>query len=246
MGSTNSQENNLTLTVQEEHAVQPIDPANDLLLPKSSNSNITFQRLNYNDHQQVRALCEVWSDAFDDKRDRCKIPREQDIKHNIDIIEKYKINDINKLNGICIAIDERKEVIGGIMISLYGQMGNLQFPGNCRHECREGEAYIDWIGVHEDARGKGVGNGLLQFSENYAADNDCTFMSLHVVKGNRAKGLYERTGYEVIADSKSCGEQERTGCLMTRCCSNCVAWLLLGYCGIELMHKQIAVDLVCS
>merc|ERR1712079_161168 len=89
-------------------------------------------------------------------------------------------------------------------------------PEFMRHKCKEGEAYVGWIGVNAEARGKGVGKGLLQFSDNYARANGCNLISLDVVKGNdRAKALYEKVGYNEIFNGRDDPE-----CCVT-CCTCC-------------------------
>ena len=224
---------------KESSAIVELSAANtDPILPVSQIPTVRFQRLDYNNNEQVQSLCEMWSDAFQDKREHWCTSREDDIKNCLRAIDEYKANYLDKLNGFCVAVerDEQRgteEVIGGISVNLYGQMGDIRMPEWARHKCKSGEAYIDWIGVHADARGKGIGKGLLEFSENYARANGCTILALEVVKGNRAKGLYERKGFEVVTnpDDEGCPD----------CCLNCIAWCMVGYCGIYLMHKPLDV-----
>ncbi len=209
----------------------------DGILPISSIPTVRFQILDSDDAQQVRSLCEMWSDAFQDKREHWCQSREQDIGQCLEAIQKYKANHRDKLNGFCVAIERdesrgTEEVIGGISVTLHGQMGDIRMPESIRHKCRSGEAYIDWVGVHANARGKGIGKGLLQFSENYAAAHHCSVLALEVVNGNRARNLYERRGFEVVKNPDNAGCPD--------CCLKCMVWVLTGYCGAFLMHKQLS------
>jgi ribosomal protein S18 acetylase RimI-like enzyme len=46
--------------------------------------------------------------------------------------------------------------------------------------------------------GRGIGARLLEFSEAFARDHGCRFITLGVFPGNaRARALYERHGYGV-------------------------------------------------
>ena len=103
--------------------------------------------------------------------------------------------------------------------------------GCCRNDPSVGEAHVDWIGVDETARGKGIGKALMQFADDYGLAHGCTFITLEVVRGNRAKSLYERGGYEVVPNQK-------TGCCPA-CCVNFIACCMTGYCGVHTMHKSL-------
>lgn len=211
----------------------PIESSADLIIPVSTIPTVRFRQFNSGDAQQVRALCEVWSDAFDDKRRwKCRY-RDSDIRSKVQSIEIYKRDHPEKLKGICVAM-ERDQVIGGVSVYLHDQYGDDQLPEFMRHICKEKEAYIEWIGVNANARGKGIGKGLLQFSDNYARANGCDRISLDVVKGNnRAKALYERWGYEEQFNARDDPE----------CCVTCSVCCFMGYCGLHLMRKSLTVDL---
>ena len=51
------------------------------------------------------------------------------------------------------------------------------------------------IAVDPDCRGCGVGSKLLKWSEDIAREHNCDRMSLDVLGGNKAIGLYERKGF---------------------------------------------------
>lgn len=206
------------------------------ILPNSTIPNIRFERIDFNDDRQVRALCTVWSDAFDDKRRwRCR-SREKDINSKIQSIEEYKRNCPRKLDGICVAVERNEDyesgkVVGGICVGLHDQPGCHQWPDWTWYICKEKEAYIEWIGVDVNDRGRGIGKGLLQFSDNYARAHGCHVISLGVVKGNEAKRLYERWGYGVVDTD------------VPACCMCFGACILTGYCWGYDMQKSLVMDI---
>ena len=58
------------------------------------------------------------------------------------------------------------------------------------HDPKKNEVYIEQVGVSSDARGRGVGTKLLQFSEEFAHNQPgVEILTLEVVRGNRAVGL---------------------------------------------------------
>jgi ribosomal protein S18 acetylase RimI-like enzyme len=66
------------------------------------------------------------------------------------------------------------------------------------HHPAKDELYIDSISVAEEARGRGVGTHLLNFSESFAKERDLKLLSLNVMyENNKAKKLYEKKGYKV-------------------------------------------------
>jgi ribosomal protein S18 acetylase RimI-like enzyme len=63
----------------------------------------------------------------------------------------------------------------------------------------EGEMLMDGIAVHADARGQGVGSGLIQALFDFAQAQGYTTVRLEVVDTNpRAQQLYERLGFIAI------------------------------------------------
>ena len=58
---------------------------------------------------------------------------------------------------------------------------------------------MDGIVVHSDARGKGVGNRLLEEVANYAKEHEFDRVRLDVIDINtKAKKLYERKGFKEV------------------------------------------------
>lgn len=88
----------------------------------------------------------------------------------------------------------------------YGLIGGLFRLGGLyllHHENRAGEWYVDGIVVAEQARGLGIGSGLLALFEKIAKGKGIEKLSLEVVDTNhRARALYQRFGFAEI-DRKS-------------------------------------------
>ena len=95
-----------------------------------------------------------------------------------------------KMETSAVALDASGKTVGYIQVIFKGMPCAL-------HKCKDGEAYIYTITVDADARGMGVGSRLLAWAEELAKRRDCTFMSLDVIRGNRAIHLYERKGFVV-------------------------------------------------
>lgn len=57
------------------------------------------------------------------------------------------------------------------------------------------ECYIVIICVSDSARGKGIGKALMEWAETLARAHKCKKMSLHVEATNRARHLYQRSGF---------------------------------------------------
>ena len=66
------------------------------------------------------------------------------------------------------------------------------------------EMMVDYIAIHPDYRGKGIGSKLLDFGENEARKNkDTNIYSLMVIGQNiRAIKLYEKLGFKVVKTTK--------------------------------------------
>ena len=115
-----------------------------------------------------------------------------------------------ELSGV--ATDEKtNEVLGFIRVCDYEHRA-LIFPFRGIHDMKPGEMYIEQLGVGAHARGKGVGTKLLEWAHARGRENGLTRSSLGVLRGNRAKKLYERVGY-VVKPDEDCIE----GCFNALC-----------------------------
>ncbi|CAH1247852.1 Hypp8031 [Branchiostoma lanceolatum] len=85
-----------------------------------------------------------------------------------------------------------------------------------------GDCYVDRICVDEEYRGKGIGKAMLDRAESVAREHGCTMMSLLVTQTNRAVGLYEREGYNIVTNRWS---------LCT--------WCMMGNAAFFRMEKQL-------
>ena len=108
--------------------------------------------------------------------------------------EKDAAKDYKKcpeLKKVCgIAISPEKGVVGFCQMTFEG-MPNLI------HTTKPGEAYILMLAVDTNARGMGVGSKLMAWAEEMGRARKSSYMSLEVIHGNPAIGLYERKGYVV-------------------------------------------------
>jgi ribosomal protein S18 acetylase RimI-like enzyme len=102
-----------------------------------------------------------------------------------------KCPEMMKVGAVCV-LDDR--VVGFIQMVLHGMPCDL-------HKVEKGEAYVYMIAIDPDARGMGIGTKLLNWSEEIARERGCQKMSLDVVGGNKAIGLYERKGYSAQPES---------------------------------------------
>ena len=99
-------------------------------------------------------------------------------------------------------------VVGYIQLVLHGMPSELHAP-------QPGEAYVDSIAVDPETRGMGCGSKLMAWSESIARNHGCTFMTLSVIHGNKAIGLYEKRGY--VIQKQSCGRRFGTFLFMVCC-----------------------------
>ena len=85
-----------------------------------------------------------------------------------------------------VAIDDAQEVLGFTLVSLRPELLS-----------HEPSAHLEAIVVGEGAEGMGVGQALLAAAESEATVKGAQTITLHVFASNRrARGFYERSGYE--------------------------------------------------
>lgn len=80
------------------------------------------------------------------------------------------------------------QAVGFIQVVLHGMPCDI-------HTVEKDEAYVYMIAVDPDARGMGVGSKLLAWADEIGRQHGCAKISLDVLGGNKAIGLYERKGY---------------------------------------------------
>ena len=88
--------------------------------------------------------------------------------------------------GAVALVDDK--AVGFIQVVLHGMPCDI-------HTVQKDEAYVYMIAVDSDAQGMGVGSKLLTWADEIGRKNGCEEISLDVLEGNKAIGLYERNGY---------------------------------------------------
>ena len=71
------------------------------------------------------------------------------------------------------------------------------YPFEGIYDLKQTDIHIEQVGVSASARGRGVGTALLQWADDKAKENGLGYVTLSVLKGNRAQKLYERRGFAV-------------------------------------------------
>lgn len=88
--------------------------------------------------------------------------------------------------GAVALVDD--QAVGFIQVVLHGMPCDIR-------TVEKDEAYVYMIAVDPDARGMGVGSKLLAWADDIGRQHGCEKISLDVLEGNKAIGLYERRGY---------------------------------------------------
>lgn len=104
----------------------------------------------------------------------------------------HKCPEMMKVTAVALVEDQ---VVGFIQVILHGMPCE-------KHSVEKGEAYVYMIAVDPDARGMGIGSKLLDWADEIGRQHGCEKMSLEVLGGNKAIGLFERKGYS--AQPASC------------------------------------------
>ena len=107
----------------------------------------------------------------------------------------------------------RRSIIGEsllwvIELPSYGIVGQAFVQLDCnRPELADGKqiAYIYAFRVKEQYRGIGLGSKLLKIIEHDLYSQGIHYVTLNVAKdNNRARALYERHGYKIVAEEPGC------------------------------------------
>ena len=104
----------------------------------------------------------------------------------------HKCPEMMKVAAVALVDDQ---VMGFIQVVLHGMPCEI-------HTVEKDEAYVYMIAVDPDARGMGIGSKLLEWADDIGRQRGCEKISLDVLGGNKAIGLYERRGY--VAKPASC------------------------------------------
>lgn len=102
-----------------------------------------------------------------------------DLKEDINKAIEYTLDDNPLKGGVMIVALEDDKLLGATVINKTGMEGYIP------------ENILVYIAVHEDARGKGVGTGIMNKAITHT-DGD---IALHVEPHNPAKKLYEKLGF---------------------------------------------------
>eukprot|EP00039_Didymoeca_costata_P031096 m.33096 g.33096 ORF g.33096 m.33096 type:complete len:231 (+) comp8487_c0_seq2:191-883(+) len=210
------------------------------------------------DEESLQGYAEAISDAFANKRDRwcgwCgSTTRNSDIAEIKGTAKRYWPIYSQQV-GIYKTQDGR--VLGAIIVKLHDQPADPSLPPCMKHNCTQGECYVEQIGVSADARGRGVGKKLMEWADSFAVQKNCnrlanklfihsfTFshmkichmlcsirITLAVSRSNRAIRLYERQGY--VNKGDSCGSCGPVCCVVWQC--------FIGEPGFNFMEKPLIV-----
>ena len=155
-------------------------------------------------------VAQIQNDGFGSKCLFCCIPN---IKSSSDFTRSFKRKPKKKELAF-VAIDTTTStVVGFVQMS---KPGVPDFWG--MHTCKDNEVWIDQIGVSSEARGRGVGTKLLKHCEDFARNEaGIEVLTLEVLKGNRALGLYERFGFEKVPED-----------LLSRCITSFFVFAVMG------------------
>lgn len=191
-----------------EHASKPTDGEGGEESQKKG-ADITIEALRY---EHMREVANIMKEAFNSKTFLFCFPATDT---EAELRQKYNKYPQGKWDLAAVAVDGQGRVMGYTQLLVKGHPG---FDG--LHTCNPNEMYIELICVASAARGKGVGTRLLNWCEetarNYKA-RKITQLTLSVLKGNRAIGLYERFGF-AIKDTDP----------VEVCCSNVVIFCIFG------------------
>jgi len=144
-------------------------------------------RLEVVEERHIEELARMRSSFLSSKHFCCCLPLGFDSKS--DIRKEYK-KCPELMQVAAVAIVPEMGVVGFVQMVFEGMPCEL-------HKVKPGEAYLYMLAVDPEARGKGVGSALMKWADGVSKDRGCAFMSLEVIHGNPAIGLYERKGYVV-------------------------------------------------
>lgn len=177
----------------------------------SSNDNTSIIDIVQFKEEHYPQLVKVFNEGFGSKRCLFCFPGS---KSQSEFIQNYKRSP-KKKELLFVAIDTITDTLLGFVQLC--KPGVPAFWG--MHNPKKNEVYVEQLGVSSQARGRGVGTKLLQFSEEFARNQPgIEILTLEVLKGNRAVGLYQRFGFEIVPEKNP----------LTKCLSICCIFVCMG------------------
>ncbi|MBE8724314.1 GNAT family N-acetyltransferase [Flavobacterium hungaricum] len=120
----------------------------------------------------------------------------------------------------CFAAEENNSIIGAVNVYKGSDLITLRNPiidyvrknynpeFDPELESKDGEYYIDSLGVNPNYQGKGIGSKILQFLiEEYVAKNNETLGLLVEEENPLAKNLYLKLGFKVVGEKTLVGKK---------------------------------------
>ncbi|MFD1605607.1 GNAT family N-acetyltransferase [Flavobacterium artemisiae] len=120
----------------------------------------------------------------------------------------------------CFVAEENNEIIGAVNIYEGAAIEELRNPiikyvrenynpeFDPEFETKEGESYIDSLGVNPNYQGKGIGSKILKFLiEEYVHKNKQTLGLLVEEDNPLAKNLYLKIGFEIVGEKTLVGKK---------------------------------------
>lgn len=105
-------------------------------------------------------------------------------EHDAEMLRQWLCDEVECL--VHVAIDGADNVVGFSMVTLRPELLS-----------HEPSAHLEAIALDSSAEGRGIAKALLSVAEQAARAKGAQTMTLHVFSVNeRARGLYERAGYD--------------------------------------------------
>jgi ribosomal protein S18 acetylase RimI-like enzyme len=179
-------------------------------------NNIRIVRL---EEKHLPQLVNVFNDSFGSKRCCCLLFSSKESLRELQ--SRYSSTPEAKRKLGFVAVDgenEHENVLGFAQMTSYGLP---VFPEGL-HDLKRNEIYLEIMGVSEDTRGRGVGTKLLDKCVetarlSAASSHTNVTLTLEVLRGNRAIGLYERVGFQTVPSDP-----------LDDCCGAAVVFFFMG------------------
>jgi ribosomal protein S18 acetylase RimI-like enzyme len=145
----------------------------------------TSVTINVVEKKHLEDVIRIRADFLNSKHCCCILPLGVDSDSEL---RKLYAKNPEMMQVAAVASVPDKGVVGFIQVIFEGMPCEV-------HTAKYGEAYISELCVDAEARGMGVGTALMNWAEDLAKQRNSTYMSLSVLYGNPAIGLYKRKGY---------------------------------------------------